>query len=138
MVIESFDPITWFHEVDNIFGPLQGKDWRARWQLRMAKVFKTEIMLLGEADGEIAAFASGNLDAEVKLGYIDLLAVDRRFQGRGYGREMLRAMLQHFKQLGATHAHLDCLVTNTVGNSLYAAEGFHEMQRSIRWMIQIP
>jgi len=84
------------------------------------------------------AFASGTLDEETRLGYIDLLAVDQSVQGRGYGRQMLRGMLSWLKQQGAEHAHLECLVDNEAGNNLYRSEGFTEVARSIRWFIRIP
>jgi ribosomal protein S18 acetylase RimI-like enzyme len=35
---------------------------------------------------------AGGVDGDDALAFIDLLAVDRRFQHRGYGREMLRGM----------------------------------------------
>ncbi len=133
LTIRSFEPITWMKKADRRFGPLNGKDWRERWQLRFRKAFDTQVFLLGEEAGEIVAFASGNLDADTRLVYIDLLAVDQARQGRGYGHEMLRGMLDYMKQQGAEHANLDCLTDNDVGNNLYRAEGFEEVARSIRW-----
>lgn len=138
LCITSFEPITWFKKADERFGPLNGRDWRARWQSRFRHAFATEKVLVGEAEGRIVAFASGTLDEESRLGYIDLLAVDQRYQGRGYGRQMLRAMLRWFKQQGAEHAHLECLADNEAGNNLYRSEGFTEVARSIRWFIKIP
>jgi ribosomal protein S18 acetylase RimI-like enzyme len=137
LVIDAFEPITWFKKADARWGPLNGKEWRQRWQLRFAAAFKTQIVLVGEAEGEIAAVATGTIDLDTRLGFIDLLAVDRRFQGRGYGREMLRGMLRHMKEQGAVHAHLDCLVDNEAANSLYRSEGFEEAARSIRWFVKI-
>ncbi len=137
MVIESFAPITWFRKLDERIGPVNGKDWRARWQTRMRDVFAREIVLIGE-DEEIVAMSSGTLDRESTMTYIDLLAVDRRFQGRGYGREMLEGMMQHMKVLGARYVHLDCLTDNDTANALYRAEGFEEVARQIRWFRAIP
>jgi ribosomal protein S18 acetylase RimI-like enzyme len=137
LMIASFEPITWFRRADAIFGPLNGKDWRERWRLRLAGVFRTQTVLAGEAAGEIVAVATGTIDAAAKLGYIDILAVDRRHQGKGYGREMLRGMLEHMKQQGAEHAHLDCLTNNDAGNRLYESEGFTEVARHIRWFKRI-
>src|SRR5216684_8852 len=94
MVIESFEPITWFKKLDDRIGPLNGQDWRMRWKDRLRHVFETEIVLVGEADGELAAMSSGTLDHAAALGYIDLLAVDRRFRGHGFGREMLRGIMK--------------------------------------------
>jgi len=138
MVIASFEPITWARTADRLFGPLNGKDWRERWRLRLAKVFATQHVLVGEADGQIAAMASASIEPETRLGYIDLLAVDPGHQGRGYGRAMLRAMLAYLKQQGCRHAHLECLAENEAGNRLYRSEGFREVARSIRWFIEIP
>ena len=133
MVIASFEPITWAKKLDERYGPPNGLDWRRRWQTRLAQAFATQIALLGEMDGALAAYASGTYDAATRAGFIDILAVDRRFQGRGYGRQMLRAMLDHFRSLGAEHAHLECLTDNEAGNQLYRTEGFEEVARSIRW-----
>lgn len=138
LTIDSFEPITWMKKADLRFGPLNGKDWRQRWQLRFRKAFDTQQVLVGEVAGEIAAFASGTIDPETLLGFIDLLGVDPRYQGKGYGREMLRGMLAYMKSQGAEHCSLECLTDNDKGNSLYRAEGFEEVARSIRWFIKIP
>jgi RimJ/RimL family protein N-acetyltransferase len=133
MVIESFEPITWFKKLEDRIGPLNGQDWRTRWHTRMRDVFANQIVLIGETGGEIAAMSSGTLDTEAALALIDLLAVDPRFQGQGYGREMLRGMMQHMQGLGAQYVYLDCLTDNDKGNALYRAEGFEEVVRQVRW-----
>jgi ribosomal protein S18 acetylase RimI-like enzyme len=138
MVIESFEPITWFKRLDDRIGPLNGRDWRMRWKDRLRHVFETEIVLVGETSGEIAAMSSGTLDCNAALAYIDLLAVDRRFRGRGYGRQMLRGMMQHMKALGGQYVYLDCLTDNDTANALYRAEGFEEVARQVRWFRKIP
>jgi ribosomal protein S18 acetylase RimI-like enzyme len=138
MVIESFEPITWFKKLDARVGPLNGRDWRTRWHGRMRHVLAKEIVLVGETDGSIAAMSAGTLDREDALAYIDLLAVDRRFQGRGYGREMLRGMMRHMKIVGALYVYLDCLTDNDTANALYRAEGFEEVARQVRWFRRIP
>lgn len=138
LVIDSFEPITWLKSADEKFGLLNGLDWRRRWQLRFRRIFDSEMVLVGELDGGVVACATGTLEAETKLGYVDLLAVDSRFQGRGLGREMLRGMMRHLKAQGAVHCHLECLADNEAGNRLYESEGFEEAARSIRWFIKIP
>ena len=137
LVIDSFEPITWQKKLDERFGPLNRLDWRARWQARLQKIFATQIVLVGEADSELAAVASAAIDRELALGFIDVLAVVREAQGRGYGRDMLRGMMAHLKSLGCQHVHLDCLTDNEAGNSLYASEGFEEVARHVRWFRKI-
>ena len=137
LVVESFEPITWFKKLDARIGPLNGKDWRARWHGRMRAVFENEIVLAGQTAGEIVAMSAGTLDQGAALAFIDLLAVDRRFHRRGYGREMLLGTMQHMKSLGARYVNLDCLTDNDRANALYRSEGFEEVARQIRWFRKI-
>jgi len=137
MVVDAFEPITWIKKADVRFGPFNGKNWRQWWQLRFRKAFDTQHILVGEDEGELVAYASGTYEPELRLGFIDLLAIGPGHQGRGYGRAMLRAMMAHFKQMGAEQVNLECLEDNTVGNALYRAEGFAEVARSIRWFIKV-
>src|SRR5688572_18217355 len=88
LVLDAFEPITWQKKLDARFGPLNGRDWQDRWQRRLAKIFEAQIVLVGEASGNLAAVATGTVDSEAALGFIDVLAVGRDFQGKGYGREM--------------------------------------------------
>ncbi|HEY2410752.1 MAG TPA: GNAT family N-acetyltransferase [Pirellulaceae bacterium] len=137
MVIEAFEPITWQKKLDRDFGPLNGRDWRERWSARLANIFKTQIVLVGESAGDLAAMATATLDRAAMLGFIDVLAVGSKFQGQGLGRQMLRAVIEHLKSLGCQFVNLDCLTDNDVGNALYASEGFVEVARHIRWFKKI-
>jgi GNAT superfamily N-acetyltransferase len=137
MIIDAFEPITWMKGADERFGLMNGLDWRERWELRLGKIFATQIILVGELAGDVAACATGTYDEPTAMGFVDLLAVEARYQGKGLGREMLRGFIAHVKSLGAVYAHLDCLTTNEVANKLYQAEGFEEAMRSIRWIKKI-
>ena len=117
---------------------MNGLDWRERWRLQLEKSFDAQIILVGELEGAVVACATGVCDEATAMGFIDILAVASQHQGKGYGRSMLRGMMQHFKAMGAVYAHLDCLTTNEVGNRLYASEGFEEGMRTIRWIRKIP
>lgn len=133
LIIDSFEPITWARTLEEEFGPLNGLNWRARWELRLKKVLTEQMVLLGYAADELAAVSTSTLDTAAALGYIDILAVGRSHQGHGYGREMLRAAMAHLRELGASYVNLDCLTTNDSGNALYESEGFVEVARHIRW-----
>jgi ribosomal protein S18 acetylase RimI-like enzyme len=137
LVIASFEPITWQKALDERLGPLNGCDWRERWTARLRNIFRTQEVLVGETDAELAAMASATVDRNAALGFIDVLAVGRDFQGRGFGREMLRGMIEHLKSAGCNYVHLDCLTNNDGGNSLYQSEGFEEVARHIRWFKKI-
>lgn len=137
LVIDAFEPITWQKKLDASFGPLNERDWRQRWQSRLGHVFQTQIVLVGEIEGRLCAAATATVDRQSALGFIDILAVGRAFQGRGLGRQMLRATIEHLRGLGCQYVHLDCLADNEVGNALYAGEGFQEVARHIRWFRKI-
>ncbi len=137
LLLASFEPVTWFRRVDEYFGPLNGRDWRERWRLRVAQIFHTQTVLLGEEEGRLVAVATGNVDPVLRLGYIELLAVAPEAQGRGYGRQMLRGMLGYMKEQGALYANLDCLTDNDRANALYRSEGFREVACHIRWFTRI-
>ncbi len=133
MVIDSFEPITWIRKLMDRSGPMNGQDWRDIWHKRMERILASQIILIGETDGELAAMSSGTIDPGPALGYIELLAVDRRYPRRGYGREMLRAMMEYLRDLGAQYVYLDCLTDNDVANSLYRAEGFEPVAQQYRY-----
>lgn len=137
MILASFESVTWARGLDQRFGPLNGLDWRARWRSRIEKIFATQIILVGEADGKVAAAATATIDPSSALAYIDILAIAPSLQRMGYGREMLRAAMQHLRSLGAQYVNLDCLSTNEKGNALYASEGFEEVATHIRWFRRI-
>jgi ribosomal protein S18 acetylase RimI-like enzyme len=137
MIIDSFEPITWYKKIDLQFGALEGLDWRARWELRVDKIFETQILLTGKRDGEIVAAATGLVDSATGLGFVDLLAVAAEHKGKGYGRLMLRAMLDHFRALGMHHAHLECLTDNDRGNALYGSEGWQIVASSHHWFTKL-
>lgn len=137
MVIDAFEPITWMKKLEDRAGPLNGIGWRTRWQSRMAAIFATQTILVGRMDDRVVAFASGLIDQQAAMGLIDILAVRQGEQGKGYGRQMLRAMLQHFRDSGCRYVNLECLTDNDVGNALYASEGFTEVARQIRWFREL-
>lgn len=137
LVIASFEPVTWQRGVDRRFGPLNGRDWRQRWQSRLRNIFQTQVVLVGEVEGQIAAMASATIDRESALAFIDVLAVAGTFQGQGLGRAMLRGTIEHLKHLGCQYVQLDCLTDNDAANALYRDEGFAEVACHIRWFRKI-
>lgn len=137
LILDSFEPITWFKRLDEQFGPLNNCDWRARWEQRLDKVFETEIVLVGECGGELVAAATGSIDEVTRLGFIDLLAVDVRHQGKGFGRAMLEGMLDHFRALGMQYAHLECLSDNDRANALYASAGWRIVATAHKWFVKL-
>ena len=55
---------------------------------------------------------------------ITVVAVDPSVRRRGYGRDLLAALLQKARQAGAVHATLEVASTNCAAIALYAESGF--------------
>ena len=50
--------------------------------------------------------------------------IDERYQGRGYGREALKRIIEYFKQNGATKVRLSTKESNRGAIRLYQSAGF--------------
>ena len=55
LILAAFEPITWKKRLDARRGPLNGCDWQSRWHVRLQKFFATQVVLLGQRAGELAA-----------------------------------------------------------------------------------
>jgi diamine N-acetyltransferase len=80
-----------------------------------------------EGDGHIVGFSTIACDPASETEYwIDDIMIDRRFQGRGYGRaatlETLRAITKRYPQCRGVQ--LTCFRGNTLAAKLYLSLGF--------------
>ncbi|MBM3728388.1 MAG: GNAT family N-acetyltransferase [Acidobacteria bacterium] len=137
MIIASFEPITWYRKLEEKQGQFCRMDWRGLWGRRLDKIFEGQIVLVGESEGQAVAVCTAAFDEMAGLAYIDILAVDQTEQGKGLGREMLRAMLDHLRGRGAQAAHLECLADNLKGNSLYESEGWSRATEAVKWFVKL-
>jgi ribosomal protein S18 acetylase RimI-like enzyme len=64
------------------------------------------IVWAAETDGTIAGFVAYTLDAETKLGTVELLAVDPEYQYRGTGTALNRLALDRMREAGMRLAGL--------------------------------
>lgn len=79
------------------------------WERRLGYYIRRdpESSVVAEADGKVVGFMlgevrSGEFGLEHPTGWIEVLGVDPDFRGRAVGRLMADAMLQHFRDQGAT------------------------------------
>ncbi|MDJ1159522.1 GNAT family N-acetyltransferase [Chelatococcus sp. SYSU_G07232] len=85
------------------------------------------VPLAVHADGKLVGFAMYALDPDDGNYWIYRLMIDRRFQGRGYGRAaLLRVVELIAAQPGCTLIVLGVQPGNTHARRLYASAGFHE------------
>lgn len=134
LLCRSFEPISMFRRIEEMFGPLNGRDWKDRFRTRAQKSVDTRTVLAGfDGAGKLVACALGGYDPAFRLAFLDMLAVSPDCHGQGYGGEMVRAFESWALEQGAEAAHLDCLTDNDGGNALYQREGFEEVARQIIW-----
>lgn len=84
-----------------------------------------------EAGGNILGY--GMLSLAADEAHILNVCVDPRCQSRGYGRRLLRALVQLARQLGALRVFLEVRPSNTPAVTLYESEGFNEIGRRPRY-----
>jgi ribosomal-protein-alanine N-acetyltransferase len=88
-------------------------------------------------DGTVLGYVSSWCDREAGIGHIPNLVVAAGHRGRGIGRRLLEHILDHFRVQGLTHAKIETLVQNDVGNALYTSLGFREVARQIHFAMKL-
>lgn len=101
------------------------------WERRIGYYLRRdpEASVVAEADGRVVGFMlgevrSGEFGIEVPTGWVEHLGVDPGFRGKAVGRQMLDAMLEHFRGRGAKS--VQTLVDEDMGeiHSFFSALGF--------------
>jgi ribosomal protein S18 acetylase RimI-like enzyme len=134
MTAEAFDGVSIDQGIEHAFGPIAGHDWRWRKMRHVDDDVARDAagMFVAEAnDGSIVGFISTWCDTEAGIGHIPNVVVAAGHRGQGLGRELLEHALQHFRNCGLTHAKIETLTQNAVGQGLYTSIGFREVARQI-------
>ena len=101
------------------------------WERRVGYYLRRdpEASVVAEADGRVVGFMlgevrSGEFGIEEPTGWVEHLGVDPGFRGKAVGRQMLDAMLEHFRSRGARS--VQTLVDEEMGEilSFFSALGF--------------
>jgi mycothiol synthase len=96
--------------------------------------FDPDGFLVLEADGRLAGSCWTKVHAAARppMGEIYVIGVDPDFHGRGWGRALTRAGLDHLASLGLTTGMLYVDAANTAAMGLYRSMGFtvHHVDRS--------
>lgn len=128
-MIRSLREITMenFHDCLNLELEEAQKNYIATNQYSLAKAKADGVSVpLGIYDGEtMVGFVMYNYNKEEQSGFISRLMVDRRHQGKGYGRYAMNQVI------GRLRAHKDCkqirisyVPENAVAGKLYESLGF--------------
>jgi len=125
--------------IEERYGVLNGTPWQQRKRAQVdADCDANPDGGIVAVDGErVVAYITTRLWQETKMGWIPNLAVDPGYQGQGLGRKLLELALAYFREEGLTHAKIETLATNEVGQHLYPALGFEELARQVHYTMEL-
>jgi N-acetylglutamate synthase len=93
----------------------------------LMNVLPTKIVVDAKLEGRIVGCGYGAIDR----GYVGLfdIVVRKELRGRGFGEEIVRAILESAGAMGGERAYLQVVVGNTSAERLYKKLGFREEYR---------
>jgi len=139
LTVQSFGPVCIDKNIEAEFGLLNGNDWAWRKARHIdVDVQRQEDGIFVATDGEVViGYITTWADADAGLGHIPNLAVDSDYRGRGIGRQLIEYALSHFRDLGLSHARIETLAQNDVGQNLYPSIGFKEVARQVHYCMDL-
>lgn len=140
MTAEAFEGVAIDHGIEQLFGTINGHDWRWRKMRHVEEDFHRDRhgIYVAESDsGELIGYVSSWCDREAGLGHIPNVVVKAGHRHQGIGRLLLMRILDHFREQGLTHAKIETLVQNETGRSLYQSVGFREAARQIHFAMKL-
>ena len=139
LTVEGFSGVSIDHGMEQAFGLINGHDWRWR-KARHIDVDLTRpeaAFFVAEDDGEVVGYVTTWLDREASIGHIPNLAVAASHRNQGLGRTLLEHAMNHFRAAGLTHAKIETLAQNAIGNHLYPSLGFIEVARQVHFVAKL-
>jgi ribosomal protein S18 acetylase RimI-like enzyme len=139
ITVNSFEGVSIDRNIEQAFGEVGGKDWRAR----KARDVTTDCevqpdgVFVAEEDGEVMGYITVRLDRFTRIGRIPNLAVDERCRGKGLGTTLIEHALGWIKEQGMAMAKIETLAQNERGQALYPRFGFQEVARQIHYVMRL-
>jgi len=136
---ESFRDTCLDSNMEKHFGRIADTTWQERkregidYDLRR----NPDHVFVAEADGEVVGYACTRVYQDHLTGHVANMAVANDFQGRGAGKLLLHAALEHFRAEGMRYARIETLADNVKGQRLYPAFGFKEVGRQIYYLREL-
>ncbi len=141
MTVEAFEGVSIDHNIDNLLGPIAGRDWRWRKARHVDQDIDGEggelAVAEDEATGAAVGYVTMKFDRETLVGWIHNLAVAAGGRNQGLGRRLLEHAIARFRAEGMTVAKIETLDQNPVGRHLYPSVGFREVARQIHYAMPL-
>ena len=135
ITVDAFDGVSIDQAIEREFGLINEHDW----QWRKGRHLDDDVsrnangIFVAEENGRIIGCITTWMDIRAGIGHIPNLALSPEARGKGNGRRLIEFALDHFRDCGLTHARIETLVQNDVGNHLYESLGFREVARQIHF-----
>ena len=139
ITVEAFTGVSIDHGIEQQFGLIGGHDWK--W--RKARHMDDDVgrdprgIFVAEEEGRIAGYITTWQDREAGIGHIPNIAIAPEYRGQGLGRLLIEHALAQFRASGLTHAKIETLAQNAVGNHLYRDLGFVEVARQVHFVAKL-
>ncbi len=139
LTVEGFEGVSIDHNLEQLFGEINGHDWRWRKTRQIDDDMRTNPagLLVAEEDGRVVGYISTLVSREDGIGRIANFAVDASCRGRGIGRRLAEAAIAYFRRLGLSMAKIETLEQNAIGSKFYPSLGFREVARQIHYVMPL-
>ncbi|MCI0360214.1 MAG: GNAT family N-acetyltransferase [Planctomycetaceae bacterium] len=139
ITVAAFDGVSIDQGIEREFGEVNGHDWRWRKARHLDDdaAREPEGIFVAEHEGQAVGYITTWQDRAAGIGHIPNLAIAAEFRGHGLGRQLIEHALGHFRASGLTHAKIETLVQNEIGNHLYRSLGFREVARQIHFVASL-
>jgi ribosomal protein S18 acetylase RimI-like enzyme len=136
---EGFSGVSIDHGIEQAFGLINGHDWRWRKERHIDVDVAREPtgVFVAEENGQVVGYITTWQDSAAGIGHIPNLAVASTHRNLGLGRTLIEHALDHFRACGLTHAKIETLAQNAVGNHLYPSLGFVEVARQVHFVAKL-
>lgn len=139
ITVAAFDGVSIDQSIERLFGTINSHDWKWRKgrHLDVDAARDPGGIFVAEIDGQVVGGITTWQEIDTGIGHIPNLAVADEFRGRGIGRRLIEHALDHFRRCGLTHAKIETLEQNAVGQHLYQSLGFREVARQIHFVADL-
>ena len=155
ITVEAFTGVSIDHGIEEQFGPINYHDWKWRKARHIdddvardpAGIFvavhgsphaeREDGISRSEMPTKVVGYITTWQDREAGIGHIPNIAIAPEFRGQGLGRLLIEHALAHFRASGLTHAKIETLAQNAVGNHLYRDLGFVEVARQVHFVAKL-
>ena len=138
IAVQSFAGVCLDENIEKQFGVV-GERWQdyKREAIDYDLINNPDSAFVAVVDGKVAGFVCNRLYASRSVGHVANLAVAPEFQGRGVGKALMRASLEHFRQQGMRFARIETLQQNLKAQKFYPSLGFKEVGRQFFYFMKL-